>query len=100
MKKSGYSKRFISYKEVYADKMRIKEIFDVSGENSFLMDISGYCIINLIAIQIDPPPHPINEDNTVDYAFYEYDYGNSSWRPSNAFYIKAAHDYMERRRGR
>ncbi len=74
----------------------IKEISESNKGKRELVQFSGYCMINLIANQIEKTTQPINENVLVNNVFVEYDYENRNNRPPNNYFINAAHSYLER----
>ena len=76
--------------------MYIKEVLEKDTSTGTLVEYSGYCMIRLLADSIDPPSYPHSEDFSADWAFGEYDHDHPGKRPSNSYYISAAHDYLAR----
>jgi len=79
---------------------KVKEITENSSQKKDLIQLSGYCIIILIANQIVQKNQQIDEDIIISEAFVEYDYSNRADRQSNKYYIDAAHKYIERNKAR
>lgn len=76
-------------------KLKIKEIDEKNKELSTITEISGFCILSLLAKRIFPDNQILDDNDIIDFAFSNADYDRNN-NMSNELYIKYADEYINK----
>lgn len=76
-------------------ELKIKKIEETERKSKNLTEISGYCMIKLIAKRIFTEYIESSDENIINYEFVDYDFDENNKRMSNKEYIKCANEYIK-----
>lgn len=75
---------------------KIIGVNEIDERAAQLVNLSGYCLINLLDNRLTKYDLPISDETLIDLEFCAYDYDERNKRPDNHQYVECADECVRR----